>query len=373
MKPSAPDMLAAALQYADKGLPVFPLLPNAKVPYKGSNGVHDATTSKLQIKTWWTQTPKANIGLATGKVSGIFALDVDLQSGGIRSLAAPVQQHGPLPRTPQQTTPSGGMHYAFKHPGFKVKNSQSEIAEGLDIRGDGGYIVAAPSQWRGKAYGWRIAPWSVSFADAPGWLLDAIRPSENGTESADAISVLSVLSVPSVDDAIRLTLPIDTGQRHRCIFNYARALKAMPQYAEQQAQALRELVRQWWAQALPSIRTKEFEETWCDFLSAWPRVRMPLGVGPMSDALEKARKAKAPQCAKQYESDNVILLVKLCRELQRLAGDAPFYLSARIAGDAIGVERMQAHRYLHMLVVDGVLRVAEPGTKTRATRYRFTK
>jgi Virulence-associated protein E/Bifunctional DNA primase/polymerase, N-terminal len=113
-------------------------------------------------------------------VSGIFALDIDTPDGhgrdGFASLAALVAKHGPLPETAQTESPSGSVHYLFRHPGFHVKNSESKIGPGIDVRGDGGMVVAPPSVKPGKgAYKWRRP---VAVVDAPAWLLDLVKAPE---------------------------------------------------------------------------------------------------------------------------------------------------------------------------------------------------
>jgi len=146
---SQPDstLLEAALRYAARGWPVFPLAPGTKKPLKGSKGVKDATKNMDQIRWWWTKNPDANIGCATGAASGCTVLDVDTKQGkdGETSLGALVAEHGPLPNTLTQTTWSGGTHYVFSYaPG--ISNSTSQVGKHLDIRGDGGYIVLPPSR-----------------------------------------------------------------------------------------------------------------------------------------------------------------------------------------------------------------------------------
>src|SRR5881396_309760 len=132
-----------ALAYRKLGLAVFPLTPGSKRPIAGSSGFKDATTDPLRIAAWWgAQCPDANIGVATGQISGITVLDVDVKkgAGGDATLAKLVAEHGALPTTLQQTTPSGGVHYIFKHaPG--VGNSAGKLGKGLDVRGDAGYIA----------------------------------------------------------------------------------------------------------------------------------------------------------------------------------------------------------------------------------------
>lgn len=366
------NMLTHAIGYAKLGLLVFTLLPRSKNPYGGSHGVNDATKHCGRIRHWWTQTPDANVAIRTGACSGIFAIDVDPRHGGDKTLAALEAKHGALPETVTARTGGGGRHLLFKHPGWRVKNNNSgKVGHGIDVKGDGGYIVAPPSiHETGVEYQWERAPADVPVAEAPPWLLNLVAR-RCGTEDTEAISVFSVLSVPTIEDAIRMTLPDDTGQRHRRLFLFARALKAIPDYANAGLKALKPVVRRWWKAALPKIKTKAFDETWADFVGAWPRVHCPLGTGPMDAAVQRARKAVLPKCAKQYETDELRLLVKLCRELQRDARDRPLFLSARTAGEAIGVPKTTAHRYLLVLKADEIIQLVEPGTTTKATRYRY--
>lgn len=93
----------------------------------------------------------------------------------------------------------------------------------------------------------------------------------------------------------------------------------------------------------------------------------------MSVAFEKACREGLPDVAGDYEQSEVQLQVGLCRELQRGAGDRPFYLSCRGAGRLLGVTHVQASRWLYLLVVDGVLEEVEKGDvkKRRASQYRY--
>jgi len=138
-----PDLLAAALEYAQKGKAVFPCKPGAKTPLT-LHGFKDATTDEAQIRKWWTENPQAWIGMPTGKASGIVVLDIDIKNGakGNESLAALEAQHGKLPQTMCQRTQSGGWHYFFKNPSdVKLKNSTSKLGNGIDVRANGGYII----------------------------------------------------------------------------------------------------------------------------------------------------------------------------------------------------------------------------------------
>ncbi|WP_395819701.1 bifunctional DNA primase/polymerase [Archangium minus] len=134
----------------------------------------EATTDPEQIAAWWRIWPDANVGVVTGSQSGVFVLDVDPRSGGRESLAALEAEHGPLPLTALQATPSGGFHYVFKAvPG--LTNSAGKLGPGLDIRAEGGQFVVAPSQTTAGRYRWVRPPWETPPADAPVWLLERLR------------------------------------------------------------------------------------------------------------------------------------------------------------------------------------------------------
>lgn len=137
----------------------------------------NASTSGADIEEWWTSMPDANIGIATGRASGIFVLDVDPAAGGASSLESLLEEHGDLPATYVVETPTGGSHYYFNYPtDFEIGNSASTLlGPGLDIRGDGGQVVAPPSRVPGGHY--RVS-FDGEVSDAPLWLLDKLRPKE---------------------------------------------------------------------------------------------------------------------------------------------------------------------------------------------------
>lgn len=106
------SLLFDALAYAEQGIPVFPLKPGEKVPFEGSRGFFDATTDEGRIREWWGNCPDANIGVPTGKRSGLLVVDVDQPAG----LDALEDEHGKLPTTRTHTTGSGGTHLMFAYP-----------------------------------------------------------------------------------------------------------------------------------------------------------------------------------------------------------------------------------------------------------------
>jgi hypothetical protein len=146
-------LLKAALAYARRGAPVFPCEPDGKRPLT-YNGFWDASADPRRVEAWWSRWPEANVGIPTGERSGLLVLDVDPGAGGPESLAALERTGGPLPRTTRTRTGGGGMHVFFRYPeGETVRNSAGRLGPGLDVRGEGGYVVVPPSRTR-SAYEW---------------------------------------------------------------------------------------------------------------------------------------------------------------------------------------------------------------------------
>jgi Bifunctional DNA primase/polymerase, N-terminal len=186
--PAPPDdrLQRAAEYYAERlRWPIFPLHPiTPDRRCAGCAGEHCA--GKHPIPTRWERTiasvPAAHsawraelgdrgIGLACGAIAGVWVLDVDVATGGARSLTLLEQEHGALPDTWRARTGSGGEHVFFATDDDRVRNSAGQVWPGLDIRGAGGYVVLAPSPHRsGGRYEWLRAPWEGPLAQAPGWL-----------------------------------------------------------------------------------------------------------------------------------------------------------------------------------------------------------
>jgi ferredoxin len=170
---------AAALEYNGRGWAVFPCQPRGKQP-ACARGFHDAVANDpTRINTWWGAFPNLNIGIATGAVSGFFVLDID-DDGGEASLRKLEEQHGKLPATIEAITGKGRHCYFRIGDHGAIKNSAGQIAPGLDIRGDGGYVLVPPSiHPSGRAYAWSVDN-ADSFADAPDWLHALIHADRAG-------------------------------------------------------------------------------------------------------------------------------------------------------------------------------------------------
>lgn len=144
-----------ALRLAREGKPLFPCGSQdaaangkkAKSPLT-KNGFKDATTDEHTIRSWWAKWPEAAIGMPTGSASGLFVLDVDKKNGcdGEASLLSLMQEHGPLPPTKRVGTPMGGFHLYFQVPdGMCIRCSAGKLGPGIDVRGDGGYVICEGS------------------------------------------------------------------------------------------------------------------------------------------------------------------------------------------------------------------------------------
>jgi hypothetical protein len=184
-------MLKHALDYAARGWPVVPL----HTPIDGcscgttcgspgkhprtAHGLKDASADPATIRQWWTRWPAANVGLLTGACG--IVVDVDARHGGDKSLVELEAEYGPLPNTAKSQT-GNGWHLLFAHPGGRIGN-RSNVRPGIDVRGNGGYVVAPPSlHASGNRYRWIVPP--DNLAPLPDWLLALINPPKSESKPA---------------------------------------------------------------------------------------------------------------------------------------------------------------------------------------------
>ena len=159
------DLAFAAEVYALAGLPVVPVHSirdgmcscgdrKCRSPGKHprtARGSKDATVDIEQVRAWWRQWPDANVGIATG--GSIFVADVDPRNGGDQSLGALIDTNGPLSCNLMAITNAGGFHLYFSIPP-EVRIGQCKLAQGIDIKGEGGIVLAPPSQGVKGPYRW---------------------------------------------------------------------------------------------------------------------------------------------------------------------------------------------------------------------------
>lgn len=161
-------LLEAAQRYAELGYPVFPCVPGRKTPLT-RNGFRDASTDAEQIEAWWQRYPNANIAIPT---AGLVVIDVDGPENGW--LADQPERLAELASGCLAITPGGGKHYYFRSPDGIAIRCQTGLAPKVDVRADGGYVLAPPSIVGGKAYHWLEGLELVQPPDRqkilPGWL-----------------------------------------------------------------------------------------------------------------------------------------------------------------------------------------------------------
>lgn len=233
----------AALKYASRGWHVLPLhwpvnghcscgnlecSSQAKHPLT-QHGLTDASINPKTIQEWWAKWPEANIGIRTGAISGLVVLDIDPRHDGDESLIALETKHGELPHTVESLTGGGGRHIFFQHPGGNFSNKVKLFdLSGIDIRGDGGYIVAPPSlHISGRGYVWEVLShpddipiesfpsWlepkktEAEGKNAPGWIAEALKNLSNGNRNATFCKIAGRLNRDGYlsGDIIALLLP----------------------------------------------------------------------------------------------------------------------------------------------------------------------
>lgn len=172
--PNSP-ILAAALDLAARGFPVFPV-NREKKPLAGMHGFKDATRDEAVIRGWFANAPGRQLAVATG--GGLLVVDLDCkgEADGPAALLALEAQHDDLPETPRVRTPSGGAHLWFTYdPALDLRCSAGRLGPGIDVRASGGYVVAPPSVvTSGGGYIWDIDLDSCDPPPAPQWLMDLI-------------------------------------------------------------------------------------------------------------------------------------------------------------------------------------------------------
>lgn len=259
-----------ALKYASFGLAVFPLRERDKRPLT-RNGCKDASIDTSTIDAWWAKWPNANIGIATGAASGgLVVIDIDIddakgEDGGV-FLRRWEREHGELPETAQALTGRGGMHMLYRCM-EEIRNSANP-AVGIDVRGEGGYIVAPPSiHPNGNRYEWELD-------------ID-----EYGIAPADA-SVLAFIAAVKQQSATG----IGEGGRNDTVYRYASGLRAK----NVDADTIRQLTHDYnQANCRPPLSIAEVNKTVDSAL------KNPAG---LSDAAKAAARRKKSDPADVYDA-----------------------------------------------------------------------
>ena len=207
------DCLSAAIKYATVyNWAVFPVSPRTKKPLT-PHGCKDAKKAVGPIKAWWKKWPDANVGIATGAMSNLIVIDEDCDEDkgldGYQSVKDWERIHAGLPETPMSITGRGGYHLYFHYEGTDIKN-RTGLLEGVDVRGEGGYVIAPPSTHpNGTEYVWEYDPEEFALADV------------NET-------VLELLATNTTPETEQFKLPdkIQDGARNDTLFKLASSMQA---------------------------------------------------------------------------------------------------------------------------------------------------
>lgn len=242
------ELKEAAIEYAKIGLAVFPLVPRDKKPLT-MNGFKDATTNIDKITEWWLINPTANIGIATGQMSNglvVIDMDVDEDKGkdGYHAFTKWINDNYViLPDSWLSITGRGGYHMMFKS-SFTVR-SRTGWLEDVDVRGEGGYIVAPPSiHPNGNKYEWEDAPNETTIADS---------------SDTDVEFLLNSVNIPERTAGEPLKVPdvIPEGHRDEMMFKLACKYQAMGMSDDAMVAALKAENQ---ARCVPPLTDKEIEQ-----------------------------------------------------------------------------------------------------------------
>lgn len=411
----ASALLDSAIRYADLGLSIIALRPRTKNRPLGKWKPFQSRAADIQQLRKWFANGNNNIAVVLGSVSAnLGCRDFDTMQGYQRWAIEYPDMAKMLPTV----ATSRGRHVYFRTSAANlcfVDLRTLNPPEDGEYRADSGhYCLLPPSQHPdGPFYHWLIPPDGelpfVTDVCAAGLLPKSAHVTEEGAReqritedngiteaikgevcvsiapppNGPVLSASSVLSVTSDDNeierAIQDNVPSAIGRRNRQVFELARSLKAIVRLADAPVDALKPYVRRWHTVGLARgvIGTEPFEETWIDFLHAWPKVRFAKDNQRILAIAQRAKDSALPSAAENYEGDGLRLLVAICREFQHESGKQPFFLACRTAALLLGLGengQVTAWRWLGLLVHDGVLEEVERGErgKRRATRYRYT-
>lgn len=192
--------MSAAASYARRGWPVFPVAQDKRPLTR--NGLKDASTDPAQIARW-RALKAAGVAIRTG--NGLVVLDVDGDEGA-DSLREREREYSELPHTVRAITPGGGAHHYFAST-TAVPCSAGKVGPSLDIRGEGGYVVAPRSLHpTGRRYEWDVPPGDAEPAPIPAWLVALAapdpRPAQRRPANSPRIARDDVLLTVDLADAV---------------------------------------------------------------------------------------------------------------------------------------------------------------------------
>ena len=365
-------VLEWALEYHRLSWCVIPIKPGTKKPALRSwKQYQTQRPDKNQLRKWFANNDR-NIAVVLGEVSSdLVCRDFDAMA----EYDLWVSEYPDLAKILPTVQTAKGMHVYFEASVEGIKH----IADG-ELRGKGGICLLPPSVHPdGQIYQW-VNPLLngnllVIDPELAGFIPDVTERAERTDENVGELK--EILVCKSIGGAIQRTLPEVLHTRHRKIFDFARELKSMPEYTEADPKEFRSAVEQWHKKARPNIETKEFEETWIDFLKGWDKVKWKIGESPMAQIFEEVQKLEPPKKAleKYPNNRNMQILASLCRKLFNKSKPNPFFLTVRTGARLFNVTPMTISRWLFLLEIDEFIQTIEKGGTAerprKATRFRY--
>jgi len=375
-------VLDEALRLQSMGISVIPIGNKKKPAVKTWKKFQTTPADARQIHDWFDLRDDLGLGIILGPVSGnLVARDFDLSS----SFHQWSKSNPNLAKKLPTVKSSRGFHVYARIPHCPFQ----EFGDG-ELRSHRHFIVAPPSLHPdGCMYSWnrrfeKLDDVPVLSLEHSGfgkaWKNDGPKNPDEKKQIAvttDRTEIDSVVSVLSVEETARLlegTIPQTFGTRRKSLFMLARRIRGHSKLGNTPLPDLKATLRVWHQRALPTIRTKGFDESWTDFVDAWGNVDLNRCGDAVLEAMRRTDATELPRKAMEYEGTTTRRLIGLCAELARCSANGVFYLSCRKAAEAMKeADFALISRMLKMLCADGVLLEVEHGGphSNRASRYRF--
>lgn len=341
-----PNLLQeSALKYAALGYAVFPVAPvqrdaggvlvcacgKADCDSKGKhpltfNGRNDASTNPAQIAEWWHKWPDANIGIATGKASGgLLVVDADPPHGAQSLRDAGIDLN--TVETPTVTTGRDGTHWFFRMADGATFGNSASILPNVDVRGEGGYVIAAPSQHiTGKRYTWKDGRGldTVKLAPLPDALVSLLAARSNGGNGSRNGKAWTPFDLPN---------EVYQGEgRNNALHKFASSLRSKGLELEEIRAAVFEVNK---TRCKPPLSEKELEKTVLKTVAKYPagpseEWRTPkqragskkdVNTAALHDLLMQVKNANEPSAA-AFEAERIERFAEIARETPALWASA---------------------------------------------------
>lgn len=392
MAPHKPDTLECARLYHELGLSVFPLVRGTKFPAKNFSWTQyrdDRPPTDSELRKWFAS-GRRDIAVIAGDISGgVVIRDFD-EVSSYKAWSAVHPEFAKL--LPTVRTKRGFHVYANGDPAQVREHSKSKTGSFGFSDGEfryNTYCVAPPSRHEDGdfVYFWENLPGDfipeVNLVEA-GFFIDwqtgedfTQKRRDTGTQQHNG-HVLLCKVVGALDErieaAIRRTIPPHIGMREKLILEFCRELQSFPEFSKDEIpENAEEIIRRWYALAEPTIGTKEFAATLAAFLRVWPRVRVPKDQTAVVATFQRASAADDSWIPEVFDHPSLRILVAMCRELQAMRGDRPFFLSCHSVAPLFGVTHTTAWSWLETLVQLKALEKVKSGSMKarKANEYRF--